>query len=348
MKMITRLISVVLWGALLYGGLKPLPAVAASPSATLYLAPATRQVTPSQIFSIELRVNIVDSNANAVDAKLTYPTDKIEVTGITSSAAFPGQFGDSYGSGSISITHFTYSSVSGDQLVATIDLKSKNVLGQAEINIDKSSSTVTADDGKGTNILSAVNGAVYTISSNSGGSTSSGNQSSTAPSVQPSQPIGQPTQLNSQSKPQTSSTNSDNLQPAAPGTSVTSTLSGNVSQQAPQATSPVIPTSQYSWVVNVLKIVGSFGLAFAALELRNINRRRRKTVKKRTKAHETVADIAKRINSKDRANETVAELAARLRRQSKADETVAELAARMRRKKAKKSAKRRPKKKRKS
>lgn len=301
---------------------------------------------------MELRVNIVDSRANAVDAKLTYPADKIEVTGITSSAAFPSQFGDSYGSGTISITHFTYSSVSGDQLVATIDLRAKNVLGQAEINIDKSSSTVTADDGNGTNILTSVSGATYTIANSTGGNTPSNNQEP-ATSVQPSKPIGQPTQLNStqQQKPQSASSDSNSLQPAAPESSVTSTLSGNVSQQAAQPSNLVSTAGQNSWIINVLKIVGSFGLAFAALELRNLNRRRRyqKTGKKHTpRVHETVADIAKRVNSKDRANETVAELAARLHRQNKAGETVAELAARLRPKKAKKPVKRKRKKKSKS
>ncbi len=318
-----------------------LVSAAGEPSATLYLSPVAATVGPGTSFSAELRVNIKNDSANVVQAALNYPADKMEVTSIDTSSPFSiSPEPDTYGEGSMSITRAALPAVGGDQLVVTINFQIKNSLGTAVVGLDQSNSAVISSSSN-TNILASVENGTYTIAqpsvpqSGSISPQSTGSQS-TLGQNQPLTKISPPNQKPGSAKP-------ENNNSAVKGTQNNNNEQNSSSNQAEVAKKSRDRILILSTVP--LLIIGALVSRFVNRKygvsrriIHHIRRRRLRTTHHR---HETVADIAARLNkSHPFAEETVAEIAARINRShiDTGNETVAELAARLRRSVKKKTA----------
>ncbi len=110
---------------------------------SVYLSPSSKSVTQGSTFSIAVRVTT--SGANAVQANLTYPTDKL--TYLSTSyvgSAFEIQAESTGGSGSIHIGRGTLSTASGDKLVATISFRAAVKSGSGSISFGNGSALVNS------------------------------------------------------------------------------------------------------------------------------------------------------------------------------------------------------------
>src|SRR5436190_19860650 len=107
------------------------PAVAAG--AKLYLSPTASAVRLNSNFKVDLRVDTAGQQTNAVQTSLTYPADKLSVTSVTPASNYNLEVENSYGGGLIKISQAVVpTTVSGDQLVATINFKALAVTGIAQ------------------------------------------------------------------------------------------------------------------------------------------------------------------------------------------------------------------------
>jgi hypothetical protein len=155
-----RVVYLLIAAALVGLGLFPAQALAAS--ANLYLSPASGSVSNGSTITVSVRENSGNTQVNAAQANLSYPTSLFDVTSVTSSSAFNIVAENSYGNGSIRIGRGASPAVTGDQLVATIRFKAKTSSGSASVSFT-AGSAITANDGNGTNILSGSSGGVYTL-----------------------------------------------------------------------------------------------------------------------------------------------------------------------------------------
>jgi outer membrane biosynthesis protein TonB len=123
-------------------GIAPVAHAAAS---QMYLSPAGGSYTAGQSFTITIRVN-AQTTVNAVQANLTYPTDKLDVSNLSyGGSAFDIQAESSAAGGSIRIGRGTVTSFSGDRLVASITFTAKTGSGSATVSFAGGSSL--ADNG---------------------------------------------------------------------------------------------------------------------------------------------------------------------------------------------------------
>ena len=154
-----KLITLILASSFVsvFGALQLVKAAAA----TLYLSPASSSVQQGNNISIAIRVNPGGDPVNAAQANLSYPTDKLNFVSITSSSAFPFEVESSGGSGSVRIARGNISSVSGDQLVATVTFSAKTTTGTAAITFASGSSIIRSTDYQ--DILSGTTGGNYTV-----------------------------------------------------------------------------------------------------------------------------------------------------------------------------------------
>lgn len=143
------LIIVVLW-----------PVLAADP-VRLYLDPASRRVDPGDTFNVAVRLDTPSTNIGYVRTELTFPTDKLAVTRITTGPDFNQGSSPDYDNedGEISLNRLASPSQRGNLLVATITFRTKN-RGTAAVRFDGSS---YAMDGNYRNQLTAVSHGSYTI-----------------------------------------------------------------------------------------------------------------------------------------------------------------------------------------
>jgi len=163
-----KLLSNLSIAILLSGVFSLIGASPVSAAANLYLSPATQTVTQGDTFSVQLRANIGGTDTvNAVQAKLSYPTDKLECSGVSNSG---GAFSisqihnalTSSGGGAITIVEGTTGSgVSGDKLVATINFKAKVGSGSAQVSFVSGSIVVRGTDYA--NIVGSTTGGTYTF-----------------------------------------------------------------------------------------------------------------------------------------------------------------------------------------
>ena len=97
---------------------------------------------------------------NAVQANLTYPSDKFDFLWISSSgSAFEITAEESGGGGSIKIGRGTISAKSGDQFVASVTFSAKVSAGTASISFSGGASVVSSSTSK--NILGTRSGGSY-------------------------------------------------------------------------------------------------------------------------------------------------------------------------------------------
>ncbi|MEI6378215.1 MAG: hypothetical protein WCO55_01010 [Candidatus Falkowbacteria bacterium] len=140
---------------------------AAAQAATLFMVPQNGQLQAGQTFTVDLLVNSTDQGFNAAQATIQFPTNVLSVKSIDSSAsgsAFNFWLDGPTFSNSTGIISFiggtTNAIVGGSIKILRITFV---VRGSGDANIIISDSAVTAADGSGTNILSAVGSAKFTV-----------------------------------------------------------------------------------------------------------------------------------------------------------------------------------------
>lgn len=140
--------------------------ISAASAATLYLSPASGTYTIGKNFTVSVRVNTSQA-MNAADGVINFPTDKLTVVGLSKSGSIfnlwvqepsysnSGQLGNVRFEGVVLNPGFTGD---GKILDITFAAKSKGIA-----NVTFASGSVLANDGQGTNILSALNSGSYTM-----------------------------------------------------------------------------------------------------------------------------------------------------------------------------------------
>ncbi len=138
----------------------------AAEAATLYLSPASGSYQVGKTFSASIYTNSADQASNAYSGSLSFPTDKVEVTGLSKSGSIMSLWVQepsySNANGTISfegiIFNPGYNGAAGKLLTITFRAKA---VGAASVRF--TSSSVLANDGLGTNILTGVGNATYSI-----------------------------------------------------------------------------------------------------------------------------------------------------------------------------------------
>ncbi|HEU4966496.1 MAG TPA: cohesin domain-containing protein [Candidatus Saccharimonadales bacterium] len=136
------------------------PAYAAS--AMLYLSPSSGTVINGNTLTVDVRENSGTEPVNAVQANMSYPASLLQFVGITSSSAFSVAAQNSGGSGTVQIGRGALPSVTGDQLVATVQFKALASSGAAAISFTGGSSVVSANTNA--NIMTSYPGGSFSLS----------------------------------------------------------------------------------------------------------------------------------------------------------------------------------------
>lgn len=120
------------------------PVLAASNS--IYLAPSSLSVTQGTTFTVSVHMSAA-VNVTTVQANLSYPSSQMTYLGTSfASSAFDKAIESWGGGGTVQIGRRTLSTVTGDQLVATISFKAVAATGTGTVTV-QDSSALTNDDG---------------------------------------------------------------------------------------------------------------------------------------------------------------------------------------------------------
>jgi hypothetical protein len=101
---------------------------------TVYLTPDAGTYAPSTQFSLQVRMNSATTAVNAVQAEFTYPAALLEVVSVdTTASAFTTQAETTVAADRIIIARGTVggTSISGDQLIATVNFRTRTTSGDA-------------------------------------------------------------------------------------------------------------------------------------------------------------------------------------------------------------------------
>lgn len=134
-------------------------------AASLSISPNTGVYSSGQSFTVRLTVNTSGAPINAADGTLSFNPKEISVVSVTKGSIFNLWTADPTFSNSAGTITFSGGSPTGYTgsagTILSITFKAQNA-GAPKISFSKGS--VLAADGKGTNVLSAMNGGAYTIS----------------------------------------------------------------------------------------------------------------------------------------------------------------------------------------
>lgn len=136
-------------------------------AATMYPSPTSGSKTVGESFSVGVYVSTPDEAMNAVSGSLSFSTEQLEATSVTTGGSIVGlwvqtpTYSNTTGKVTFEGVVFNpgYQGSAGN--LFTVTFKSKSA-GSA--NVSFSSGQVLANDGKGTNILKGLGTATYTIS----------------------------------------------------------------------------------------------------------------------------------------------------------------------------------------
>jgi len=152
--------------SLLLLGLFLLPNQSRAVGASLYLSPSSGSYTVGGLLSVSIFVSSTDQAMNAASAVISFPQDKLEIVSLSKSSSIitlwvqEPSFSNTEGrvefAGIVLNPGFTGSSGK----ILTINFRTKTT-GSALLTFSEGS--VLANDGKGTNILSAMGGGTYEI-----------------------------------------------------------------------------------------------------------------------------------------------------------------------------------------
>lgn len=130
---------------------------------SMYVSPGSKTAASGSSFSLGIRANMGGDLVNAVEANLSYPSDKLDFVGISAGgSAFPIDASSGGGGGGVRVSRGVIGQgVSGDKLIATVSFRVKaGATGVATIGL--SGSLVRGADQA--NISSGGAGATITIS----------------------------------------------------------------------------------------------------------------------------------------------------------------------------------------
>jgi hypothetical protein len=134
-------------------------------AATLSVSPNTGVYTAGQTFTVKVNVNTSGAPINAADGTLTYNPKELTVVSLSKGAIFNLWTADpsfSNANGSITFSGGSPTGYTGAAgTVLSITFKA-NAAGNPKVSFSKGS--VLAADGKGTNVLTTMNGGAFTIS----------------------------------------------------------------------------------------------------------------------------------------------------------------------------------------
>ncbi|OGY22168.1 MAG: hypothetical protein A2113_03495 [Candidatus Woykebacteria bacterium GWA1_44_8] len=127
---------------------------------SFYLSPSSKTVPQGTTYSIAVRISSTDP-INAVQANLSYPTDKLDFVGIsTSGSAFDLQVENTGGGGQVKLARGLVGTVTGDKLIATVTFRAKVGSGSSSINFTAGTEAV---DASGNPVVNATSGGTYTF-----------------------------------------------------------------------------------------------------------------------------------------------------------------------------------------
>jgi hypothetical protein len=134
-------------------------------AATLSVSPGTGVYTAGQTFSVKIVVNTSGAAINAADGTLKFNPSEVSVVSLSKGSIFSLWTADPSFSNSAGTISFSggsptgYTGAAGTVLTATMRAKAA---GSPKVSF--SSGSVLAADGRGTNVLTKMNGGAYTIS----------------------------------------------------------------------------------------------------------------------------------------------------------------------------------------
>lgn len=134
-------------------------------AASLHLTASDTRLNVDQEFEILIKIDSEDSFINATQATIAFPPDMLEVVSVNRTTSIFSFWVEepvvSNEEGTVTLIGGTAKGVSGESLqVLSLKFKPKRT-GNAEISL--SNVVITASDGKGTNVLSSVEGAYVSI-----------------------------------------------------------------------------------------------------------------------------------------------------------------------------------------
>jgi hypothetical protein len=125
-------------------------------SASLSMSANTSNLANGGTLNLAIYENSGDESVNAVEAKITYPTQKFDFLSVNNSDAFSVVAQNTDTSGQLDIVRGALSPVKGTQLVVTLNLKAKK--GMSGVAVDFSSGSLVLASATSTNILSTTSG----------------------------------------------------------------------------------------------------------------------------------------------------------------------------------------------
>lgn len=129
-------------------------------ASTLSLSPGSGKIGTGSITYVRVILSTGGESVNGVSAYLSYPADKLQVTGISYGGAFPIAAEGSFGGGGIRISRASFSGASGGLTVATIGFRGK-AEGSATVSFIGGSAAARTSDSSDS--LSGTGGGTYTI-----------------------------------------------------------------------------------------------------------------------------------------------------------------------------------------
>ena len=135
-------------------------------AASLFLSPSSGTYKVGQTFSVGVYVGSADQAMNAVEGVISFPKDILEVTGVSKSGSILNlwvqepAFSNAGGTANFEgiVYNPGFNGKSGKIVTVTFKTKAQ---GSASVNFN--SGSVLANDGAGTNILTGMGRAVFTI-----------------------------------------------------------------------------------------------------------------------------------------------------------------------------------------
>lgn len=133
------------------------------PAVTLSLSPSSQRVLIGEALSLAVKVDTNGQNVNAVEAAVSYPTDKLEyVSADGSGSAFSIEASTTASAGIISVTRANITPVSSSNAqVATINFRALASGRKVSVKLNATSKVLSSDSN--TNILQKLVNGQYTI-----------------------------------------------------------------------------------------------------------------------------------------------------------------------------------------
>ena len=142
--------------------------ISSAHAATLYFSPSTKTVSVGQTFIVTIVVSSADQSMNAASVDVVFPSDKLHVLSLSKTNSIMDlwvqnpTFSDAPGGGDVLAQGIVltpgFTGANGEVLNIVFQ-----AIAQGTASVSFSSGSVLANDGNGTNILSSMARATYTI-----------------------------------------------------------------------------------------------------------------------------------------------------------------------------------------